>query len=158
MIRNSIYLLALTGCVAAAQIPGMFPWWDSPLVRDLTLTAEQHRKVREAVRESRPKLFQQRALLETAEGDLADMLNEEHVDAGKAGEAIERVLAARSELARTVSQMSLRLRLILTVEQWRLLQERQRRLPGTGPRGAPWRSPSAPERPAPAPPPDPQEF
>ncbi len=152
MIPRVLCWLALAAGVAGAQIPGMFPWWDSPLVRDLKLTPEQHRQVRETVRQSRPRLLQQRAELETAEGELADLLNEEQVDAAKAGEAIERVIAARSELARAVSQMSLKLRLILTVEQWRLLQERRRRPPGAPPGVTPGPRPYVPpERPAPLP-------
>ncbi len=155
MIPRALCWIALSAGVAGAQIPGMFPWWDSPLVRDLKLTPEQHRHVRETVRQSRPRLLQQRAVLETAEGELADLLNEEQVDAAKAGEAIERVIAARSDLARTVSQMSLKLRLILTVEQWRLLQERQRRPPGIPPGGVPGNRPYVPpDRAAPVPPPE----
>ena len=144
MRRGMLCGLALAAGVAGAQVPGMFPWWDSPLVRDLKLTPEQDRRVRETVRQSRPRLFRQRAALETAEGEPADLLNEEQVDAVKAGEAIERVIAARSDLARTVSQMGLKLRLILTAEQWRLLQERRRRPPGIPPGGAPGPPPVRP--------------
>jgi hypothetical protein len=44
------------------------------------------------------------------------------VDQAKANQAIERLIAARTDLTRTLSQMSLRLRTVLTEQQWHDLQ------------------------------------
>jgi len=52
-------------------------------------------------------------------------LGESPVDQRKANEAIDHLATARGELTRTLSQMTLRLRTILTSEQWQELQRRQ---------------------------------
>ncbi len=124
-------VLALAAGGLQAQVPGMFPWWDSPIARDLNLSEEQHRKIRETVREFRSRLIQLRAALEASEGELGDLMNDDQVDGPKATAAFEKVIGARSDLTRAVSQMSLKLRLVLTAEQWRELQRRQPR-PGMG--------------------------
>lgn len=132
-----IAMVLLFAGAAFSQIPGMIPWWDGPIVRDLGLSEEQSRQIRATVRESRSRLIQLRAAMETAEADLHDEMNEEKVDRQKAEAAIEKVVAARSDLTRAVSQMSLKLRMILTNEQWQELQKRQQRMgpnqPGPNP-------------------------
>jgi len=93
----------------AAQGPRQGPawwesaWWNSPLVQNLDLS--------EAV--------------QRADGDLEIALGESSLDQRKANEAIEHLASARGELTRTLSQMTLRLRTILTNEQWQELQNRQ---------------------------------
>ncbi len=67
-----------------------------------------------------------------AEQALADQFNRSPVDPGKTNEAIERLVDARSDLTRTLTQLSLKLRLILTEEQWQELQ-RRRPVPGNTP-------------------------
>ncbi|MGH9718713.1 MAG: Spy/CpxP family protein refolding chaperone [Bryobacteraceae bacterium] len=147
-------LLVLAGSSGAlAQVPGMFPWWDSPIVRDLNLTEDQNRQIRTAVKESRAKLIQLRANVETTEGDFKDLINEDTIDVRKANETIDRMVAARSELTRAVSQLSVRLRAILTPQQWHELQRRQpqpqfrpdgrgmQRGPGRGPGPGPQQGP-----------------
>ncbi len=144
-----LFFFALT---AYAQIPGMIRWWDGAIVRDLGLSSRQREEIRQVVRESRENLIQLRAAVQIAEAELQDEMNEEKVDADKARAAIEKVVAARSELMRDVSRMSLSLRMILTAEQWRELQRRERQLPnepdisgpGTGaPQPPPLRGPAA---------------
>ncbi len=140
-----------------AQVPGMFPWWDSPIAHDLKLRDEQYKQIHAVLREYRPQVTQLRATLEIAEGDLADIMNEDTVDTAKAGDPIEKVIAARSEMTRAVSKMSLRLRTVLTTQQWRELQRKQPPpfggAPGAGP-GGPAREPGPPpqERGGPPPP------
>lgn len=117
----------LMAAAAAAQNPMMAPWWESPVVRDLNLSEEQHRKIRTTVSGSRSKIILLRATLEAAEADLGELMGEDPVDAKKGAAAIEKVLAARTDLGRQVAQMSLSLRQILTAGQWRELERRQRR-------------------------------
>ena len=119
----------LWAAAAAAQNPMMAPWWESPIVRDLNLSEEQHRKIRSTVSGSRSKIILLRATLEAAEADLGDLMGEDPVDAKKGSAAIEKVLAARTDLGRQVAQMSLALRQILTAGQWHELERRQRRNP-----------------------------
>jgi len=124
-IRNLVLLAALA-FPALAQAPrGFFAWWDSPIARDLNLTDAQVKQIRSTVREYRAKLVDLRASVEKAEIEVEDAFNEENVDPRKATEAIDHLANARADLTRTVSQMSLRLRTVLTPDQWRELQKRR---------------------------------
>lgn len=160
-MRKLFLLVLITTACALAQAPGFFPWWDSPIVRDLNLSEDQRKQIRDTVREYRDRLIEQRAVLQKAEGHLQDAMNEEQVNESKANDAIEKVIAARAELTRTLSQMSLKLRLLLTPQQWRELQRRRpmgRGAPARQPRpgrrmdrrpGQPPRPPDSPEPPPP---------
>jgi Spy/CpxP family protein refolding chaperone len=118
---------------ASAQLPkGFYAWWGSPVVRDLNLSLEQKQQIRSTVKDYRPHLVELRAEVERAEGDLEYQFNQQPVDSRKANEAIDRLAAARSDLTRTLSQMSLKLRTVLTQQQW---QELQRRRPVKGANG-----------------------
>jgi Spy/CpxP family protein refolding chaperone len=57
-----------------------------------------------------------------ADADLAAAFNEEPVDQAKANDAINRLAAAHAEANRTVSQFSLKLRTVLTAQQWQEMQ------------------------------------
>ncbi len=135
--------LLLFAVAAHAQMSWMNRWWERPIVRNLGLSSKQSEEIRVVLRDWRERLVDLRAEVELAEAELRDEISAEIVDAGKAGVAIDRVVAARAELMRSISQMSLRLRMILTAEQWRELQMRQRqpakgpamRGPGAGGRG-----------------------
>ena len=138
MILLRICLLLSTVMAASAQVPGMmFPWWDRPIVKDLGLSDEQLKQIRTTVERSRDRIGQLREAIDAAEVRLKDEMNASSVDSQKAEDAIEKVIAARSELTRAISQMSLKLRLILTTTQWEELQKRQPRRPtfdrGPGP-------------------------
>jgi Spy/CpxP family protein refolding chaperone len=126
-------LLALFWAPAAlGQLPHQFwAWWNSPIVQNLNLTQEQRNEIRSTIRDYRPNLQKLRAEVEIAENELDFEFNQTHLDTRKANDAIERLSNARRDLTRTISQMSLRLRTILTQEQW---QELQRRRPVRQPR------------------------
>jgi Spy/CpxP family protein refolding chaperone len=128
MARLLIVLTLMAGWTLSAQAPrGFFNWWDSPIAKDLNLSDDQTKQIRAVVRDYRTKLIDARASLEKAEAEMEDSFNDESLSQARAGDAIERLVAARSEMTRTVSQMSLRLRGVLTHEQW---TELQRRRPG----------------------------
>ena len=128
-IRALTLALLFASC-AWAQLPkGFYAWWGSPVVRDLNLSDEQKKQIRVTIREYRPHLVELRAEVERAEGDLEYQFNQQPVDARRANEAIDRLAAARSDLTRTLSQMSLKLRTVLSQQQW---QELQRRRPVKG--------------------------
>src|SRR5436305_9251745 len=116
----------VTGVLAFAQPPPrpFFAWWDSPIARDLNLKEEQNQQIREVVRSYRNKLIDQRSVMDKAEGELEDVFNEEKIDQKKANEAVEHLANARAEMSRTVSQMTLKLRTILTAEEWHELQKK----------------------------------
>jgi len=126
MAIRSLVLLAFLAIPALAQAPrGFFAWWDSPIARDLNLTDSQVRQIRTTVREYRPQLVDLRAAIEKAEIEVEDAFNEENIDQRKATEAIDHLANARADLTRAISQMSLRLRSVLTPDQWRELQKRR---------------------------------
>ncbi len=123
-MKRLLLITILSACGLAAQAPGMFPWWDSPIARDLKLSDDQNKKIHEIVSESRTRIIQLRANLEAADGDLRDRMDDDPVDTRKAGAAIEKVLAARTELERAVSNMTLRMRQVLSGQQWHELERR----------------------------------
>ncbi len=112
------------------------PWWNSPLVQNLDLNEAQQKEIRTTVREYRGHLMDLREAVQRADSDLQMALDQTPLDQRKANEAIEHLATARGELTRTISQMTLRLRTILTNEQWQELQKRQaERRPGPLGRG-----------------------
>ena len=150
-MKRLAVLMTLTAAVSFAQPAaprGFFAWWDSPIARDLNLKEEQNQQIREVVRGYRNKLIDQRSAMEKAEGDFEDVFNDGKIDQRKADDAVERLAAARADMSRTVSQMSLKLRTILTVEQWHELQKRMPKGPAPAMNGA------GPGRPGQGPPPD----
>jgi Spy/CpxP family protein refolding chaperone len=101
------------------------PWWNRPIVRNLGLSNDQMKQVRTIIRDSRDRLLQLRAAVGSAEGALSDEFGEDPINRSKAETAIEKVVSARGELMRAVSQMSLRLRQVLTYSQWQELRKRE---------------------------------
>jgi hypothetical protein len=124
----------LIACSAAfAQNRANFPWWNSPVVTDLGLSQAQTQKIRQIVRSYRPKLLDARNNVQKAEGDLEDLLNEPDSPNEGADSIIKRVAEARAASVRVFLEMSVELRRVLTLDQWRQLIKRwdevQRRRP-----------------------------
>jgi Spy/CpxP family protein refolding chaperone len=137
MIR-AVLLISLAALPLAAQAPrATFQWWNSPIVTDLNLTADQRQQIQSTLREYRNRVIDLRSAVDKAEGELEDAFNEEQVDQRRATDAIERLANARAEMTRVLSQMSLRLRAVLTPEQWRELQKRRPAIGGPGMRRGP---------------------
>jgi len=136
-MRSWLWAAAMFPMVLGAQGPGPRPglrqgpalwegaWWNSPIVQNLDLTEAQRKDIRGTVREYRGHLLDLREAVQRADSDLEIALGENPVDQRKANDAIEHLATARGELTRTLSQMTLRLRTILTSEQWQELQRRQ---------------------------------
>ena len=130
-----LLMAALFPAVLLAQParPGLRPgpalwegaWWNSPIVQNLDLSETQRKDIRGTVREYRGHLMELREAVQRADSDLETALGENPLDQHKANEAIEHLATARGELTRTLSQMTLRLRSILTSDQWQELQRRQ---------------------------------
>ncbi len=129
-----LLLAMLAAATLSAQLPkNFYAWWNKPeIVRDLRLTPVQREQIRATIQQYRPHLLNVRAAVNQAEQALAEQFDRSPVNPGKTNEAIERLVDARSDLTRTLSQLSLKLRLILTDEQWQELQ-RRRPLPGNVP-------------------------
>ncbi len=128
MLRAGLVFIALS-MLAVAQLPrGFFPWWDQPIAKDLNLTEAQSRDIKAAIREYRTKLIEERAALEKAEVELQYLFDDDVVDAKKANQAIEDLANARLHLTRTFSELFLKVRLVLTPQQWHELQKRHAEL------------------------------
>ena len=107
-----------------AQNRASFPWWNSPVIADLGLREEQSQKIRSLVRSYRGRLLDARNTARKAEEDLDDLLNDSSVTAEEAKPVIERVAASRATASRVFLEMSVQLRGVLTLEQWRTLVRR----------------------------------
>ncbi|MBI3681975.1 MAG: periplasmic heavy metal sensor [Acidobacteria bacterium] len=158
MTSLGILFIFLAGSVFAQPTRDFFPWWETPVVRDLNLNEEQTRQIQSTVREYRDRLVDLRGAVEKAENQLSDLMNEDHPDEKRLNAAIDRLVSARGELTRAFTQMGFKLRIVLTQQQWRELQKRRPRPPmpaemkrmGPGSQGGP-----RPEGGAVPPPPNP---
>jgi len=101
------------------------PWWNGAAARELNLSDAQKTDINSIVKDYRAKMMDLRGAVEKADKDVAAAFGENPVDQKKAGDAIERLAAARGDLTRALSQMSLKLRVVLTAEQWQTLEQRQ---------------------------------
>ena len=142
-MRRLLALALLFSAAVSAQMPkGIYAWWSRPqIARDLNLSPSQREQIRATVQQYRPHLLNVRIAVNQAEQALADQFNRNPVDPPKTNEAIERLVDARSDLTRTLTQLSLKLRLVLNAQQW---EELQRRRPVQGNESAP--PPEAPDQ------------
>lgn len=124
-MKRAILLALIGAALSWGQLLDDFAWWESPIAQNLNLTPEQHKQIQATLREYRDRLIEQRAAVQKAEGQVMDLMNEDQVNEPKSREAIEKLVAARAELMRTVSLMSLRLRTVLTPQQWQELRKRR---------------------------------
>jgi Spy/CpxP family protein refolding chaperone len=121
------FILALPEALSAQGARGgFFPWWDSPIVKGLDLTDAQRTEIRSVIGEYRGRMLEARNAVRKAEGDLDAVFNEDTVDQRRGSEAIDRLTKARADMTKSVSEMSLRMRAVLTTQQWQELQRRQR--------------------------------
>jgi len=123
-LRIAIVCLLLAYTSTFAQNRANFPWWNSPVVSDLGLSPTQSQKIRQIVRSYRPRLLDARNNVQKAEGDLEDLLNDPDSVPESADAIIKRVADARAVSARVFLDMSVQLRRVLTVDQWRQLIKR----------------------------------
>jgi len=152
-MRSAIAILLLACGAGMAQMPRVyFPWWESRIARDIHLSEAQREKVREVQRKYRDRMIDLRAAVEKAEARLRDLYEMETIDPAQAEQVIDELVKHRSEMTRALAEMSLELRQVLTLEQWRELQEKVHRM-----RERRWNRPGyrRPRRPAqpPSPPP-----
>ena len=126
-MRRLLILICVLSAGLFAQMPkGVYNWWARPqIAQSLNLTPAQRQQIRATMMQFRPHLMETRAAVNQAERDLAYEFNRNPIDAAKTNEATERLIAARSDLTRTLTQLSLKLRLVLTEQQWQDLQHRR---------------------------------
>ena len=98
--------------------------------RDINLSEAQQKEIKKICKDSFKKVFDLREAWNKAESELQTAFDETPVDQMKSNVAIEHLTAARSDLFRATSQMDLKIRMVLTDEQWQELKKRERRGPG----------------------------
>ena len=144
MLRFALVLLL--PALLLGQPRGPRPWWNKDVARELNLTDAQTQQMAQVQRDFRDRMVAVRDEMNKAEAEVDAAFNEDPVDQAKAGEAINRLAAARSNLTKAVSEMDLKLRMILTAQQWQQLNQRGRgRWPGS--EGGPMRGPRRPPAP-----------
>ena len=123
-----IGLLLLIPAALFAQGPprsGQFPWWDRPIAKGLNLTDMQRNQIGTITGQYRKSTMDARAAVDKAEADLDAVFNEENVDPRKGADAVDRLAKARGDMTKVVSEMTLKMRMVLTPQQWQELQRRQ---------------------------------
>src|SRR5271170_4679179 len=125
MSRFLLICLLFSGTLSAQLPKRFYAWWSSPVAENLNLSVEQQRHVRNTLKEYRPHLQDIRTAVDGAEQDVEEQFNSDPLDPQRVDKAIERLIAARAELTRTLTQMSLKLRTVLTHQQWQELQRRR---------------------------------
>lgn len=132
-----ILLVAFAPAALFAQMPLGGVCRPGKAARDLNLSDAQQKQISGICEDYSKRIFDLRETWHRAEADLQAAFDEAPVDQGKSSRAIERLAAARSDLFIATSQMDLKIRTVLTDEQWRQLKMRQRRGPPGGPSGPP---------------------
>ncbi len=145
-------LLFLTGPLLAQPPRAYFPWWEGPLAGSLNLTETQKQQIRNVLREYRDRMIDQRAAVEKAEAAVEDIFNEDKPADADVKAAIEQLVEARGAMTRTFTEMSLKLRRVLTAQQWADLQRRRSEWRSRAMRDhfSPARRPPGPRGPQPA--------
>jgi Spy/CpxP family protein refolding chaperone len=124
-MRTLAILLLLTASTALAQPRPYFPWWEGRFTRDLDLSDEQRQEIRSIQKRYRDLMIDQRAAAEKADARLQDLFDSEEIPAAAAKSAVDTLVEARGAMTRSLTEMSVELRQVLTAEQWRDLQKKQ---------------------------------
>jgi Spy/CpxP family protein refolding chaperone len=113
-------LTVFVATVAYAQPP--IAWWENPVANGLTLSEDQRDWINRIVAQYRDRLNAERQDVERAEREFETIMNAETVDMQRGRAAIDQLGKARAIFFQDISMMTLRLRKVLTAEQWRTLQ------------------------------------
>jgi Spy/CpxP family protein refolding chaperone len=123
-----IGLMLLTALGAASQTGPtglMGRWWKMPaMAQALNLTPEQQAKMEEVFQQNRVRLIDTNAAVDREEAIMDGLMAADPLDPVKIRAQIDRVAQARAELEKANANMLLGMRLLLTKEQWQILEER----------------------------------
>ena len=131
---EKILLAAFLPGLLCAQMPMGEVCRQARPAQDLNLSEAQQKQISGICKESFKKVSELRETWKKAESELQAAFDESPVDQNKSNEAIEHLTAARTELFRATSQMDLKIRMVLTDDQWQELKKRGR---GPGRPGGP---------------------
>jgi Spy/CpxP family protein refolding chaperone len=111
--------LVVSFAILAVALPaaGQGKWWQSEeYKRELRLTPEQSKKLEDVFQAAVPSLKSLKKALDQAESEFERLL--ERGDDGSVMDQVERVEAARAELNKSHTLMMLKMKRVLTAEQW----------------------------------------
>ena len=133
-------------------------WWNKPqMIEALKLTDDQRKAMDAILFNHREKLIDMRATLEKAELDMQPLMSASQPDQKAIVGQIDKIVAARGALEKANAMFLLDIRMKLTPDQWKQLQEMHASMPRPGPgMMRQWRGPGPggpPAAPAPPPPP-----
>jgi Spy/CpxP family protein refolding chaperone len=112
-----LFVVSFAFLVTALPAAGQGKWWQSEeYKRELKLTPEQSKKLEDVFQASVPTLKSLKKSLDQAESEFERLL--ERGDDGSVMDQVERVEAARAELNKQHTLMMLRMKRVLTAEQW----------------------------------------
>ncbi len=117
--------LASVAAASAALPPPDLPegkWWKRPrIAAEINLSPEQEKQIESIFTRARPVLIDRKAVLEKAQGELQDALEDTNADRRAIGARIEAVESARAELQKARILMVLDMKQVLRPEQWERL-------------------------------------
>jgi Spy/CpxP family protein refolding chaperone len=134
------------------QGPGK--WWkNSELMQKIGVKDDQVQSIEKIFQDHRIQLIDRHADLDKQEAILEPLIEADQPNEAQVLAQIDKVAQARASLEKSNAQMLLAVRRVLTVDQWKKLQDQPGIAPFRGGRGfgPPAPTPAAP--PAPAPPP-----
>jgi Spy/CpxP family protein refolding chaperone len=118
--KNLLRLIAISfALLVAVALPaaGQGKWWQSEeYKRELKLAPEQSKKLEDVFQAAVPTLKSLKKALDQAESEFERLL--ERGDDGSVMDQVERVEAARAELNKSHTLMMLKMKRVLTPEQW----------------------------------------
>jgi Spy/CpxP family protein refolding chaperone len=101
----------------ALPAAGQGKWWQSEeYKRELRLTTEQSKRLEDVFQAAVPTLKSLKKALDQAESEFERLL--ERGDDGSVMDQVERVEAARAELNKSHTLLMLKMKRVLTTEQW----------------------------------------
>jgi Spy/CpxP family protein refolding chaperone len=104
--------------------PDLGKWWkNSEVVKEIQLTDSQINQIEQTFLDFRLKLIDLRADVERQEAKLQPLIEADQPDEAKVGAQLDLLLAARGRLEKANAMMMLSIRKILSVEQWKKLEE-----------------------------------
>jgi len=114
LVITQVAVLLLLAFPAAGQGS---KWWQSEQYRrELGLTTEQSKRLEDVFQAAVPTLKAHKKALDQAETEFERLV--ERGDDGSVMDQVERVEAARAELNKAHTMMMLRMRRLLTTDQW----------------------------------------
>lgn len=133
ILKIVVPVVALAGALLAQRPPMATQyWWENKVaVNSLDLSEAQTKQLNSIQAAYVNRLMDLRGQVNRAESNLEDVFKQAPSDDLKAESAIDQYANARDNLTRELSRLSLKMRNVLTADQWQELLNRQS---GHGPR------------------------